>query len=172
MSEDNVSQSPSPEVFGGVFAEGGPDVAIGGISITRSTITSVSSHAVVDDQELSWEIHCLPATRNSEGGGVMEILLATGDLRVRDQSWFVATTARATVCFRDGKVPIDISDLGQVNEYSKLYGSWSAHLLYDTCLAEARRLIAGVTAGGSCTLDLPTLTPTPTFVDLVAADDE
>lgn len=145
-----------------LFAPGAPSAGIGTLGVERSTVTWTGSTDPEVVQDLEWEIQYVVQRRvNTETGkDPISVLVVFGDLRVLEDGWFVAATARADIYFRDGLVDLD-------SEIARAYAGWASLPLYDTCLGEARRLAAGVSVGRDCSITLPPHAPSPVISPLL-----
>lgn len=144
------------------FSDDSPNVAVGGVAISRATITSVASapdqDAAEDGKpfEIHWHISGLAPTKVPSADG-SERLVLVGDLVCRENDWFVGTTATCSLAFRD-PAAFDPDDDDVFDAMTKTLGAWASNILYDTAAATARAMVA---ATPGCTMDVPITTPRP-----------
>lgn len=133
-----------------MFPDGAPSVGIGGIQISRSTLTNVQR--AEKDSKVSWHVSGFPLPGFSDRMSVM------GDLSVADESWFAGVTVIAHLAFKE---PLDrdpSANADELNHLASIYGPWASDLLYDVAATWARTLIGSNLA---CKLVVPVLTPKP-----------
>lgn len=142
-----------------MFPPGAPDVAIGALSIARSTITQRSGDTARQsdepEHEVRWEVYARIA------GDESPAVLVFGDLIVMDSSWFVGATSVAVLYFRDRAAVPPKSEENEL-KLTATFGPWLTHALYDMAAGSARRLIAG---SPECEVTIPYVTPDPTLSD-------
>lgn len=150
--ETGKSVGRTPEEFRTeMFRDGGPDVAVCGIDIFRSTI--VSTHPDDDEvSELHWHISTIPSDDENDPSPIMLI----GDLSITMDGWFVGITVAMMLAFRDGYPLPDLEDLAAVNELGTVLGPWASNGLYDVAAIVARQLVA---SSLGCSVKVPAATP-------------
>ena len=143
-----------------MFPAGAPDVALGGLGISRALLQR-GAPTGIDDGTLHWAIFGVPDGHADSGGDSPPFTLV-GDFALHSEGWFVGLTVTAPTYFREPSTFGNLAD-DEVNELSHTLGQWASHLLYDFAASHARQLVAGT---WGCEISIPLLTPEPLFLDV------
>lgn len=149
---NGVAEDETPEVDTNVeFPDGAPDVAIGGLSVARSTVMNRDSSpgANAPSEDLMWHVYGVSTEVES-----MPLALV-GELQIRREGWFAAATSIALLAFRNAD-RIDASSDEAADALAEVLGPWASHALYDTAAAALRASVAVVL---NCPIDVPRGTP-------------
>lgn len=162
-SAETPATSPASDAL---FPVGAPDVALGGLGITRALLQR-GAPAGVDEGELHWVIFGVPNEPATDSEDAAPFSLV-GDFALNADGWFVGLTVTAPTFFRDPPALEKLSD-DELNGLSRALGQWASHLLYDFAASHARQLVAGT---WGCEISIPLTTPEPQFVDVRNAPHE
>lgn len=164
-----MSSSPdTPEIVPpgvALFPPGAPDVALGGLGISRALLQR-GAPTGAEDGTLQWTIFGIPDGRPTADDTAAPFTLV-GDFALNAEGWFVGLTVTAPTYFREPPAFQELTE-DELNDLSHALGQWASHLLYDFAASHARQLVAGT---WGCEISIPLQTPEPRLLDVLRDAD-
>lgn len=143
-----------------LFPPGAPDVALGGLGISRALLQRGTPTGAEDDT-LQWTIFGIPDEQVADNDLAAPFTLV-GDFALNADGWFVGLTVTAPTFFREPPAFQKLTE-AKLNDLSHALGQWASHLLYDFAASHARQLVAGT---WGCEISIPLKTPEPRLLDV------
>lgn len=143
-----------------LFPPGAPDVAIGGLGISRALLQR-GAPTGTGDGTLQWAIFGIP-DEGGTGDDAAAPFTLVGDFALNADGWFVGLTVTAPTYFREPPKFQELTE-AELNDLSHALGQWASHLLYDFAASHARQLVAGT---WGCEISIPLQTPEPRLLDV------